>query len=251
VTALRTLAVLFALSVGMPFALGESPEALPAQLPDAPSATRAEGSAPGQDPVPPLSPRPKVDDGIVRDYVPITGGQRAKWFLESTVGPKSLLLSGPASAAWGTMLNSPEEYGPHWEGFGKRYGMRLTGVSVGNAIEATLGAAWGEDPRYFSSPNRGFGSRLQYVIKTTFLAPDRKGRFRPAYARFAGNVGNNFLSNTWRVDSENDPGDAALRCLWGVLGRMADHAFSEFWPDVRRKLGREKKTAAPAPPPPD
>lgn len=173
---------------------------------------------------------------IVPDYKPITGKQRFNWFVVSTVGPTSLLLSGPLSAAWGTAFNSPEEYGPHWEGFGKRYGMRLTGVSTGNAIEASLGAIWGEDPRYFRSPDRAFGSRVKYVIKTTFTAPGRDGRWRPAYARYAGNVGNNFLSNTWRVESENGAGDAALRCVWGITGKMAGNAFSEFWPDVKKMV---------------
>jgi hypothetical protein len=71
--------------------------------------------------------------------------ERLAWFMNSTVGQKSL-AAGIVSAAWGTALNKPKEYGPHWEGFGKRYGMRLTGVATGNAIEAELGGLWGEDP---------------------------------------------------------------------------------------------------------
>ena len=58
----------------------------------------------------------------VPNYEPITGKQRLKWFAIATAGPMSLLVAGPLSAGWGTMLNSPEEYGPHWEGFGQRYG---------------------------------------------------------------------------------------------------------------------------------
>jgi hypothetical protein len=46
----------------------------------------------------------------------------------------------------GTLYNSPHEYGAHWTGFGECYGMRLTGISVSNGMEASLGAAWGEDP---------------------------------------------------------------------------------------------------------
>ena len=172
----------------------------------------------------------------VPNYKPISGGERGKWFVESTVGLESLLGAGPVSAGWGTLFNSPEEYGPHWEGFGKRYGMRLTGVATGNAIEAGLGAAFGEDPRYFRSPDRAFGSRVRHIIKTTFAAPDRNGNWRPAYARYAGNVGNNFLSNLWRVESESSSKDALIRCVWGITGKMAANAFDEFWPDVRKKV---------------
>ena len=170
------------------------------------------------------------------NYQPITGAKRFRWFVKSTVGPRSLLLSGPLSAAWGTAFNRPPEYGPHWDGFASRYGMRLTGVSTGNAIEAALGAIWREDPRYFRSPDHAFKMRVKYVIVASFTAPGPDGHFRPAYARYAGNIGNNFLSNTWRVDSENGPGDAALRCVWGVLTRMGGDAVSEFWPDVRKKV---------------
>jgi hypothetical protein len=187
-----------------------------------------------------FSANAQTASGVVPDYKPITGQQRFNWFVVSTAGPTSLLLAGPLSSAWGTALNKPKEYGPGWEGFGKRYGMRLTGVSTGNAIEAGLGAVWGEDPRYFRSPDRALGGRLKYVIKSTFMAPGRDGRWHIAYARHAGNVGNNFLSNTWRVGSENGPDDAAVRCIWGITGKMGGNAFSEFWPDIKRMVFRKK-----------
>ena len=128
------------------------------------------------------------------------------------------------------------EYGPHWEGFGKRYGMRLTGVATGNLMEVTLGAIWGEDPRYFPSTTRAFGPRMKHVVLTTFLAPHRDGHYYPAYARYAGIVGNNFLSNTWRADSASTTDRALARCGWGILSRVASQAFQEFWPDVRKKI---------------
>ena len=147
-----------------------------------------------------------------------------------------MFIVGQISAGWGTARSVPSEYGTHWDGFGKRLGMRLTGVSTGNLIEAAVGTAWGEDPRYFRSNLSGFRPRMKYVFRTTFIAPYRDGRWHPAYARIAGNVGNNFLSNTWRADSEADTSHALVRCVWGVLGRMTSDAFEEFWPDIRRKV---------------
>jgi hypothetical protein len=175
----------------------------------------------------------------VPHYRPITGKQRFEWFVSNTVGPTSLFAVGPASAAWGTAFNSPKEYGPHWDGFGKRYGMRLTGVSVGNAMEAGLGAIWGEDPRYFRLGDGGFKSRVKYVVLASFMAPAPDGRWRPAYARYAGNIGNNFSSNTWRVPSESTAGQATVRCVYGVLGELGGNAFTEFWPDIRKKIFRK------------
>jgi len=163
------------------------------------SASAQSGSAPAQ----------PHDDDIMRhhsppvphgafQYHPITPEERVSWFLYSTGGPKSL-TGGLFSAAIGTAYNNPREYGPHWEGFAKRYGMRLTGVSTGNAIQASVGALWGEDPRYFHARSSTFGTRVKNVVDLTFRAYHADGERHPAYARFIGTFGNNFLSNTWRA----------------------------------------------------
>jgi len=109
-----------------------------------------------------------------QDYQAITPGQRVDWFVRSLIGPQSL-VAGAISAGWGTAFNRPPEYGPHWDGFGQRYGMRLTGLSVGNATEAWLGSAWGEDPRYFRVGHGSFGRQAGNVFDLTFRAYQRDG----------------------------------------------------------------------------
>lgn len=161
------------------------------------------------------------------EYSPITPKQRLGWFVRSTVGPKSL-TGGLFSAGYGTAVNSPFEYGPHWEGFAKRYGMRLTGISTGNAMEVTLGAAWGEDPRYFHTDHQPFGTRVKNVIDLTFRAYGSDGERHPAYARYIAVVGNNFLSNTWRAQSEADWQHALERSAQGFGARALSNAFGEF-----------------------
>ena len=168
-------------------------------------------------------------------YKPITDKERVKWAIKSTIGPQSL-AAGVVSAGWGTAFNNPEEYGGTWSGFAKRYGMRLTGVSTGNTIEASVGKLWKEDPRYFESPNRTFWGRVAHAADTTFRARGPHGNLRPAYARFTGNVGNNFLTNLWRVDSESSVEAALIRSGVGVAGKFGSNLFEEFWPSVRRKI---------------
>ncbi len=100
-------------------------------------------------------------------------------------------------------------------------------------MEAGVGALWGEDPRYFRNPDEPFRARVMSVIKQTFTARRRDGNFAPAYARFVAFSGSNFLSNTWRPDSEANNDDAVLRTLEGFAGRMSSNAWDEFWPDVK------------------
>lgn len=181
------------------------------------------------------SPTTSIETVGNESYRPITGGERIKWFVNSTIGPQTLAV-GTLSAAFGTARNVPREYGGSWDGFGKRYGMRLTGVSTGNAMEAGLGAIWGEDPRYFRTSHRAFGGRIQNVVAMTFLAHGRDGRRMPAFARYIATPGNNFLSNTWRADSEATTQAALVRTIWGFAGVMGKNAFNEFWPDVQRRI---------------
>jgi hypothetical protein len=155
------------------------------------------------------------------------------------VGPQTLAV-GLLSAGLGTTRNAPEEYGGSFDGFAKRYGMRLTGVSTGNAMEAGFGALWGEDPRYFSTYRLPLPGRVRNVITRTFLAHNREGQLMPAYSRYIATPGNNFLSNTWRADSEANTRAALVRTLWGFVGLMGKNAVTEFWPDIRWGIFRRK-----------
>ena len=168
-------------------------------------------------------------------YEIISGKERLRWAVRATLGPRSL-LTGVFTQAIATAGNSPKEYGPHWDGFGKRYGMRLTGVATSNAMEAGLGAIWGEDPRYVRSSDEAFKSRLGHIFLLTFTARNREGELRPAYARYIAIPGSNFLSNTWRADSVSDSSHAWKRSGYGILGKLAGNAWIEFWPDVKHKV---------------
>lgn len=167
---------------------------------------------------------------------PITARQRIQWALDSTFGPASL-TAGLFSAGWGTLFNHPKTYGPHWEGFGDRYGMRLSGLALSNTMEAGLGSFWGEDPRYHREGDEApFTHRLGHAAKMTFLAQNRDGRVRLAYARFLAISGSNFISNAWRAPGDDEAGNAAVRVGLGFFGTFGSNTFDEFWPDVKHKL---------------
>ena len=171
---------------------------------------------------------------------PITKLERLRWFVNSTVGPTSLGV-GIVSSGWGTWMDKPGEYGTHWAGSAKRYGMRLSGVSAGNAIEAGLGIATNEDPRYFPSVGNGSWQRVRHAAAMTLMAHRSDGRITPAYARYAGIVGNNFLSNAWRAPSESTVNSALIRTGLGFTGRFVSNLFDEFRGDFLRRKGFSTK----------
>jgi hypothetical protein len=182
----------------------------------------------------PVQQNPKVIASQA-PYEPITAKQRIQWAAWETFGPESL-LTGTFTAAIGTGRDNPAEYGPHWDGFAKRYGMRFTGVASSNTIEAGLGAIWGEDPRYVRNQNLPFKRRLGNVFVLSIMARNRQGQLMPAYARYIAIPGNNFLSNTWRVNSEATTSAALTRTGYGLLSEITSNAWTEFWPDIKKMV---------------
>ena len=162
---------------------------------------------------------------------PITPQQRIRWAVRRTMSPGVLF-----SAGLGTLFDVPKAYGTHWSGFGERYAVRLSTLAVSNTMEAGLGAAWGEDPRYTRDPGAPFKDRIGHALKMTFMAENRNGDLMPAYARFIAMPGSNFLSNNWRAESDATVLHAVGRTGLRFLGRFGNNAFDEFWPDVRHKL---------------
>jgi len=166
---------------------------------------------------------------------PLTPRERLRWFTANTIDPSNL-AGGIFDAALGTAPNRPKEYGPHWGGFARRYGIGMTRNAAENAIEAGAGLILREDPRYFRVPDRPFKARLRNVVRLAFAVRGGEGSFRLAYARYVAVLGSNFLSNSWRVNSEANRHDALLRSAEGFGGLLAADAFEEFWPDFKKRL---------------
>jgi hypothetical protein len=184
-------------------------------------------------------------DPVIPAYTPITGQQRLEWTAHASFGPSSL-LGGAVSAGIDTLRNSPSEYGPHWAGFGKRYGLRLSNRVISSGIEASAGSLWGEDPRYFRAPEKRPKARFANIVRMTVISHNRAGREMPAYARFLAVPSSAFLSNAWEPDSHNSTGDALNRIAASFATRIIGNAFSEFWPDVRRRLLHRRQSSFPA-----
>jgi hypothetical protein len=170
-------------------------------------------------------------------YQPITAGERLTWMIEGVASPRSLGV-GVLTASWFTGLNAPKEWGQSWSGFGKRYLEREADVGMANAIEAGLGAIWGEDPRYRRSQRSGIWARIGDAAAATALSPRQDGRLRPGWARFAGKTLTTQISNRWLPPSATTKTATTVRVMNGFVGRFAGNLWQEFWPDVRAAIGK-------------
>ena len=180
------------------------------------------------------------------DASTITAEERLGWILKSTLGPKNL-SAGIFVSGWDTWRNKPVEYGPHWDGYAKRYGLRLSVGGTSNVIEAGLGSLWGEDPRYRRADGQPVGRRLVHVLASTFVTHDRNGDPMPAYARYIAVPSGNVISNMWRPNSQATPSNVGVRIGLGFVTRIVSNAFSEFFPDLREHAFPRKSSGATPP----
>ena len=84
-------------------------------------------------------------------------------------------------------------------------------------------------------------ARAKNVFVQTFVARGRDGNYHPAYARYMAVAGSNWLSNTWRPDSQANDEDAAILTVEGFGARMASNAYNEFWPSVSGHIFHHNK----------
>ena len=168
-------------------------------------------------------------------YSPITSSERTAWLAGEIASPGALSRAAFASA-WMTKENCPKEWPRNARGYGRRFGDAQAATAISSSIEAGLGSFWGEDPRYFRSGRQERWARVRHAVASVALAHRRDGHRAPAWGRFAGSVAGNAIENAWLPPSAATRSRTTARVATGFAGRLAANLWSEFWPDLRRRL---------------
>jgi hypothetical protein len=139
------------------------------------------------------------------------------------------------------LLNSDPELGHGIKGYRRYYWRTFTdGVSGTFFTEAIVPAITHEDPRYYTLGQGGFFRRTGYAISRAFVTKTDSGGTTFNWSEVAGNGLEAGLSNVYYPPQERGLSQTALN--WGTQMESAvlNHIFQEFWPDIRKKLFRQK-----------
>jgi hypothetical protein len=178
------------------------------------------------------SPPPIISHGAT---TAITAAGRIRWVTTTIVGPQSF-TAGVVVAGAETLMAFPPEWERTASGFGRRYVVRDGAIAISNGVEASLGALWGEDPRYTQCHCEGIHQRAAHAARLSVFAVRSDGHVAPAWGRYAGTITSNFAQDTWLPPSERTWQQMVLRQAGAVGGRFVGNLFAEFWPDVRRRF---------------
>jgi hypothetical protein len=244
-----------------------SPSASPStSVPDAPAP-----AAGLQTETPPLTPQQKAEvelkqqeqqriAGVVpnfnvsynQDAAPLSRKQKLHLAWRTATDPVAFGI-----AAFDAGLSQAEDdftgYGQGAQGYAKRFGAsyadNFDGTMIGNAIFPIL---LKQDPRYFRRGQGSFSSRFFYALSTTVWCKNDNGSHGPNYSNILGNLTAGGISNLYYPASDRGAGLTLERGLtvtaYGAFGGL----FNEFWPDIARKVFKDKMTKLQphVPPPP-
>jgi hypothetical protein len=130
-------------------------------------------------------------------YVRPDKQQRIRSYIKSMFG-FSALAKNVASAGVSTWTNAPDEWGPHWGGFGKRFASNMGKGIIKNTTAFGLEEAFKLDSRYVPAAGKPVGQRIGNALISPFVARNQYGRKVFGLPRIAGTFASSIIAvKTW------------------------------------------------------
>lgn len=177
------------------------------------------------------------------DAAPLTSGQKFNLFLHGSFDPFTFVSSG-FQAALSQATDEFPQYGQGAVGYGKRYGAsfadQLSSNFFANFFYPTL---LKEDPRYFRLGQGPTKKRIVYALEQEFVAHKDSGGKTFAFENVLGAFTSGTISNAYYPSNDRGFGLTISRSLISIGYGSVGGLFSEFSPDIQRKLFHRKKKA--------
>jgi hypothetical protein len=172
---------------------------------------------------------------------PLTTGEKYKVVARSSFDyvqyPWYGFLAGISQAQ-----NSEPGYGQGAQGYGKRYGAAWADGTIENFMtSAVLPSVLHQDPRFFQSGHGGFWHRTWYAFSRIIVTRGDSGKTQFNYSEAFGSAFSAAVS-TYSYHPREDKTVANTAKVWGtqVGYDSLTYVVKEFWPDIRRKLRKQK-----------
>lgn len=189
------------------------------------------GQDPSPTPVSQVTPSPTPSRPVstsASTYVFPDSKSRFKRYINGMIGPMTLGKS-VAYAGIGTWRNSPEEWGDHWEGFGRRVASGLGTNAIKQTITYGLGEAMKLDSKYYRSQNKSFGSKVANALISPVTARNVKGKRVIGVPRLVGIYTANIIARETWYPSRYDWKDGMKTATVSLGASVAYNLIKEFF----------------------
>jgi len=176
-----------------------------------------------------------------RTEVPVLSA-RDKFILASKdSGDYSSFIWSGLQAAQSMALKSYPELHQGAAGYGRYYWRAFADQASGSYFtEAIVPALTHEDPRYYTLGYGGFLRRASYALSRVVITRTDSGRNTFNISEIAGNGMEAGLANFYYPPQERSLHNTAVNWATQLEAASLNNLFREFWPDIHRKLFRQK-----------
>jgi hypothetical protein len=210
-------------------------------LPDAPSATPADGNHPNDQ----FGKQPKRILGIVPNYRAVSANTQLPpltfkgelWLATQDTFDYSYFILVAGLAGIDMAGKSEPAFGQGAEGYGKYYWHNFVDGGVENYMtEAIVPVITREDPRYYTMGKGGFVKRTGYAVTRLFITRTNSGKSTFNLSEIVGagaaaGIGNTYYpaqSNPWVKTYQRWGTQVGLDGIFNTL--------KEFWPDINQAI---------------
>jgi hypothetical protein len=149
----------------------------------------------------------------------------------------------PTAAAFALLYQLEDQnpsFGQGSKGYAKRFATAYGDQMIGNMMtEGIIPSLTHEDPRYFRLGEGTTKGRLWYSLTRTFVTRTDSGRPTFNVAEWGGNAATVAISNAYYPDTRH-ASDAAEKLMIQCATDTFSNVLKEFWPDVKKKLHKQK-----------
>jgi hypothetical protein len=177
---------------------------------------------------------------------PLTAKQKFKIVARSSFDyvefPWYAVLAGISQAE-----DSERGYGQGAQGYGKRYGAAFADGTIENFMtSAIFPSILHQDPRFFQSGKGGFWRRTEYAVSRIFITRTDSGNSQFNFSEIVGSAMSAGIS-TYSYHPHSDQTLSNTASVWGtqVGYDTITLVVKEFWPDIRRKIHKDKTQQQP------
>lgn len=133
-------------------------------------------------------------------YIRPDAKTREKDYVSSIFGPFSI-AKNVALAGYNTWQNSPEEWGPTWEGFGRRVASNFGQSAIKNSVQFGLDEVLKVDSKFYRSKDKSVGARITNALVSPVTARTVDGKRTIGIPRIVGTYSSAIIAReTWYPD---------------------------------------------------
>lgn len=172
-------------------------------------------------------------------FTPLSTGAKFKLYGKTMSDPVTISVVA-AIALIGQAQNSNPTYGQGFRGYDKRFATFYADTAIGTLMTtAVFPTVLRQDPRYFRLGTGSKWHRAMYSVSRTFVTRADSGALQVNYSEIAGRAVAAGISNAYYPQRQRTLGNTVN--VWGtaMLLNMVCNVAEEFWPDLRRKIGKQ------------